>query len=90
MISTPPVLGNEHSQRATFMMTSRSGKNKRGDSGFVKKWARLSALRTNGTVSSSSSTFFLIKKCLTAMDMLFSSVMLGVIREVDDRLVVEM
>eukprot|EP00965_Chrysotila_dentata_P109264 3611169-Pleurochrysis_carterae.AAC.1 len=45
-------------------MTSRSGKNKRGASGFVKKSARFSVLRTNGTVSSSSSTFSRIKKCL--------------------------
>eukprot|EP00965_Chrysotila_dentata_P029894 995126-Pleurochrysis_carterae.AAC.1 len=45
-------------------MTSRNEKNKRGVSGFVKKSARLSALRTKGTVSSSSSTFSRIKKCL--------------------------
>eukprot|EP00965_Chrysotila_dentata_P153279 5066063-Pleurochrysis_carterae.AAC.1 len=49
-------------QRATFIMTSRSEKNKRGGSGFVKKSARLSSLRTNGTVSSRSSTFSRIKK----------------------------
>eukprot|EP00965_Chrysotila_dentata_P037776 1256128-Pleurochrysis_carterae.AAC.1 len=44
-------------------MTSRSGKNKRGGKGFVKKSARLSSLRTNGTVSSRSSTFSRMKKC---------------------------
>eukprot|EP00965_Chrysotila_dentata_P171160 5648469-Pleurochrysis_carterae.AAC.1 len=42
-------------------MTSRNGKNNRGDKGLVKKSARLSALRTNGTASSSSSTFSRMK-----------------------------
>eukprot|EP00965_Chrysotila_dentata_P144920 4785771-Pleurochrysis_carterae.AAC.1 len=45
------------------MMTSRNGKNKRGERGFVKKSAKLSVLRTKGTVNSSSSTFSRMKKC---------------------------
>eukprot|EP00965_Chrysotila_dentata_P061780 2046156-Pleurochrysis_carterae.AAC.1 len=45
------------------MITSRNGKNKRGGRGFVKKSAKLSVLRTKGTVSSSSSTFSRMKKC---------------------------
>eukprot|EP00965_Chrysotila_dentata_P014577 482950-Pleurochrysis_carterae.AAC.1 len=52
-----PSCSEPSMQRATFMMTSRNGKNRRGERGFVKKSARLSVLRTNGTVSSSSSTF---------------------------------
>eukprot|EP00965_Chrysotila_dentata_P162450 5365081-Pleurochrysis_carterae.AAC.1 len=63
--NTPPCSEpSSLSQRATFMITSRSGKNKRGGSGLVKKSAKLSSLRTNGTVSSKSSTFSRTKKCL--------------------------
>eukprot|EP00965_Chrysotila_dentata_P012389 407727-Pleurochrysis_carterae.AAC.1 len=36
---------------------SRIGKNKRGGSGLVKKSAKLSALRTKGTVMSKDPTF---------------------------------
>eukprot|EP00965_Chrysotila_dentata_P145393 4802014-Pleurochrysis_carterae.AAC.1 len=44
------------------MMRSRIGKNRRGGRGLVKKSARLSALRTKGTVMSKNSTFSRTKK----------------------------
>eukprot|EP00965_Chrysotila_dentata_P146512 4837303-Pleurochrysis_carterae.AAC.1 len=56
VFNTPPC-DEQSVQRATFMMTSRSGKNRSGARGFVKKSARLSAFFTKGTVISRDSTF---------------------------------
>eukprot|EP00965_Chrysotila_dentata_P009856 321535-Pleurochrysis_carterae.AAC.1 len=48
-------------------MASRKGKNNCGAKGLVKKSARLSALRTKGTVISRDSTFLRTKKCRRSM-----------------------
>eukprot|EP00965_Chrysotila_dentata_P157374 5199287-Pleurochrysis_carterae.AAC.1 len=48
-------------------MVSRRGKNRRGARGFVKKSARLSVLRTNGTVISRVLTFSRMKKWRRSM-----------------------
>eukprot|EP00965_Chrysotila_dentata_P169141 5585021-Pleurochrysis_carterae.AAC.1 len=70
-------------------MTSRSGKNKRGGSGFVKKSAKLSSLRTKGTVSSRSSTNLLPDEEVPAVNVFGPRVVLGFVGQVDRRLVVE-
>eukprot|EP00965_Chrysotila_dentata_P124851 4127937-Pleurochrysis_carterae.AAC.1 len=66
MFAIPPRARNEH-QRATFMIKSRMGKNRREGKGLVKKSARLSALRTNRTVMSKDSTFLRTTKCRLSM-----------------------
>eukprot|EP00965_Chrysotila_dentata_P058585 1943715-Pleurochrysis_carterae.AAC.1 len=63
----PPRTSRSEHQRATFMIKSRIGKKSRGGRGLVKKSARLSALRRNGTVMSKDSTFSRTKKCRRSM-----------------------
>eukprot|EP00965_Chrysotila_dentata_P004325 140860-Pleurochrysis_carterae.AAC.5 len=50
-LATPPrAVNRQHHAPVLLMTTSRIGKNSRGGNGFVKKSARLSTLRTKGTV----------------------------------------
>eukprot|EP00965_Chrysotila_dentata_P207633 6184243-Pleurochrysis_carterae.AAC.2 len=63
----PPVLGTEQSTRDVHNIVAQWKEQPRGDRGLVKKSAKLSALRTKGTVSSSSSTFSRLNKCLRWM-----------------------
>eukprot|EP00965_Chrysotila_dentata_P147252 4861748-Pleurochrysis_carterae.AAC.1 len=53
----PRAANRQHHEPESFMITSRIGKKSRGGNGFAKKSARLSTLRTKGTVIWSSSTF---------------------------------
>eukprot|EP00965_Chrysotila_dentata_P222488 6193004-Pleurochrysis_carterae.AAC.1 len=77
----PPVLGTEHlkAHRSTFMMMSWIGKNKRGDKGFVKKSARLSALRTESKCRKLKRLRFLAHEKVVAVYVLRTTVMFRVI-----------
>eukprot|EP00965_Chrysotila_dentata_P175992 5811021-Pleurochrysis_carterae.AAC.1 len=70
------------------MITSRIGKKSRGGSGFVKKSARLSTLRTKGSNGDLQVFHPLPDKEMASVDVLGPRMVLRVVRKVDSGFVI--